>query len=288
MNKELIILIITAQFIIGCESDAEVDVPTEPEKIVLTCFFNPSSDTNTVRIDKTNPIFREGDELDVSTSVVKISDGIKEVSLQKSTNPLDYTKHLLKKSKFNLGYNKTYTITANISGRQVQKTFTTIDSNSIQIRDVKIDTIIKVDPYFGVEYILQLRVKFIDPANEENYYRVEVIPAVKKFVSGKYIEEEWLGGENTYSLYTDKGMNGAEISLIKDYVYYAFGDETPDFSSLHIYIVKIDIDTYKYLKSIQNINEEDPFSEPALIYSNVPQGLGLIGSQQVFMHKHVF
>lgn len=282
MCRDLLILIILSLLITGCESDAEVDVPTEPEKIVLTSFFNPSSDTNIVKIYKTDPIFREGNELDLSTSIIKISDGTNEVKLDMGQNPFDYQTHTLKKSKFNLGYNKTYTIKANVSGTQVQKTFTTIDSNSIQIKSITIDTIIK-ESFFEVEFILQSRIKFIDPANEENYYRIEVVPTVRRFVAGRYIEEEWYGGDNTYTLLSDKGQNGAEINLTKDYIYY-YSDE-PDFISMNVYIAKIDADTYKYLKSIQNIDEEDPFSEPVLIYSNVPGGLGLIGSQQVFMRK---
>lgn len=287
MRKELLILFISTALFSGCESDAEVDVPTEPEKIVVTTFLNPDSDTNIVYISKTNPIFREGNELDVSTSFIKISDGSMEVNLENMQNPYDYTKKLLKKSKFNIEYNKTYTITATVSGSQVQKTFTTINNNPIQVQNLIIDTIIKEDPFGDSEYILKSRIKFIDPANEENYYRIEVIPTYRRLVSGVYIEEEWYGGDNTFSLISDKGLNGSEITIEKDYVYYTWGNEGPDFKSLHVYIAKIDADSYKYLKSIQNINEEDPFSEPSLIYSNVPNGLGLIGSQQVFMLKKV-
>jgi hypothetical protein len=52
-----------------------------------------------------------------------------------------------------------------------------------------------------------------------------------------------------------------------------------------IYLTKIDADSYKYFKSLQNYTGDDPFSEPSLIYTNVPNGLGLVGSQQVFSYR---
>jgi hypothetical protein len=283
MRRLIYITILFSAFYIGCESDAEVSAPTEPEKIVVDAFLDPALDKNIIKVTKTYPVFREGLELDLSTTIVKFSDGSNEYKLP-NTGIDEYS---LNKSNFKLEYNKNYTISVNVSGQIIEKQFKTIDSNSIKITELKIDTLIREDAYGDKEFIYQCKIKFTDPIEEDNYYRIELVPIYKVYIGGVLTEREYYNGDElNFSLLSDKGQNGSTMSINKDYTYYTWGENLPDFTHMNIYIIKIDEELYKYLKSMQNINYDDIFSEPAIIYSNVPNGLGLIGSQQRFVYKY--
>lgn len=283
MKKIIYITLIFSVIISSCETDAEVSAPTEPEKIVVDAFLDPGSDDNIIKVTKSFPVFREGIELDLSTTVVKISDGSNEYTVPSVGN----YEYKFNKSNFKLEYNKNYTIQVNVSGRTIEKQFKTVDSNSIIITELRVDTLIREDAYGDKEFIYQCKIKFIDPTEEDNYYRVELVPIYSVYVGGVLTEKEYYyGDELNFDLISDKGQNGSTISINKEYTYYTWGENLPDFTHMNIYIIKIDDDVYKYLKSMQNINYEDIFSEPAIIYSNVPNGLGLIGSQQRFIYKH--
>lgn len=281
MRRILYIIIVFSIFITACESVAEVSVPKEPEKIVVNAFLDPDLGNNIINVNKSQPIFREGQELDLSTTIVKISDGNSEYTLP-SSNTSEFN---LSKTNYKLDYNKNYTISVNVSGQKIEKQIRTIDSNSIRIIELKIDTIVRENSFGEVEFIYQCKIKFEDPITEENYYRIEIVPVYQVSEGGVLVEREYYNSEQDYSLLSDKGQNGQIISTNKDFIYYTWGGNSPDFSFMNVYIVKIDADIYKYLKSMQNLNYEDIFSEPTLIYSNVPMGLGLIGSQQRFVYK---
>ncbi len=286
MKKLIYILFSLLVFITSCESDAEVEVPFEPVKLVLSTFLNPDADTNFVYLSKSDPVFDKGsifsDDLIIEDGIVKISDGTNEITLRYDNTARAY---YFRKNELDIDFNKTYAVSATASNQTINASVKSIDSNEVNINNVTIDSIIKDDGFLGKTITYKVRFNFNDPISEENYYRVSIVPTYLAF-DGSFTEYEY-STNDIYSdiLLTDASRNGGTITINTEYDSYNYGFGDFSFVAFKIYVSKIDADSYKYYRSLQNYTGEDPFSEPSLIYTNVPNGLGLVGSQQVFSYR---
>ena len=281
--KNTALIISLSTMLIACESDPEVDIPFEPTKLVLTSFLDPSADTNIVHLSKTDPIFDNQssyfDELNISNGIVKISDGTNEFNLRYDANNRYY---FFRRNDFNIDYNKNYSITASAINQTISKNIRTIDSSKVEIVSFNIDQSNYSDD-FGTYSVYKARVEFKDPANENNFYRIYLSPIYEDiFNPGQ--EYDYFYDVYSNTLISDEGRNGGNIVALTEHSEYdgGFGNNITGF---RLYIYKVDEDVYKYVKSLKNYTGDDPFSEPSLIYSNVPGGLGLVGSQMVFSVK---
>ncbi len=286
MKKLIYILFSSIVLITSCESDAEVDIPFEPVKLVLSTFINPDADTNYIYLSKSDPVFDQNsvfsDELFINDGIVKISDGTQEVSLRYDNVMNAY---YFRKNELDIDFNKNYNISASAINQTLNVSVKTIDSNSVNISNVTIDSTTRTDAFGETILTYKIRFNFNDPVSEENYYRISIIPTYISF-DGTFTEYEYLSND-IYSdiLMTDAGKNGSSILINHEYSSYIGGFSDFNFAAFKIYITKIDADSYKYFRSLQNYTGDDPFSEPSLIYTNVPNGLGLVGSQQVFSYR---
>ena len=264
----------------ACESDPQVEIPFEPTKLVLTSFLDPSSDTNIVHLSKSDHIFDSQssfyDDLIISNGTIKITDGTNDFTLRYDNNNKYY---FFRRNDFNLDYSKNYTITASAINQTVSKQVQTLDSNKVNIVSFSIDQSNYTDD-FGTYKVYKARVEFKDPPNENNFYRIYLSPIYEDiFNPGE--EYDYFYDIYSNTLISDEGRNGSNIVAFTEHGEYdsGFGNNITGF---RIYIYKVDEDVYKYVKSLKNYTGDDPFSEPSLIYSNVPGGLGLVGSQMVF------
>lgn len=285
--KKIIYLLLSISIVISsCESDAEVEIPFEPVKLVLSTFLDPDADTNYIYLSKTDPVFDQNsvfsDDLLIDDGIVKISDGTNEITLRYDTKENAY---YFRKNELDIDFNKSYNISASAINQSIGVSVKTVDSNSININNVSIDSIISNDEFGGNNISYRIRFNLNDPATEENYYRITVVPTYLSF-DGTFIEYEYLSND-IYSdvLISDAGKNGTSINVYNEYNTLKFGFESLNFIAFKIYVSKIDVDSYKYFKSLQNYTGDDPFSEPTLIYTNVPKGLGIVGSKQVFSYR---
>jgi hypothetical protein len=286
MKKIIYILLSSIVLISSCESDAEVDIPFEPVKLVISTFLNPEADTNYVYLSKTDPVFDQNsifsDDLFIDDGIVKISNGTQEITMRYDNVMNAY---YFRKNELKIGFNKTYNISASAINQTINVSVLTIDSNSVSINNVIIDSTVIDDPFGESIKTYKIRFNFNDPATEENYYRISFVPTYL-FFDGTFKEYEYATND-IYSdiLMADVGKNGGTININSEYTSYNYGFNDFSFLAFKIYLTKIDADSYKYFKSLQNYTGDDPFSEPSLIYTNVPNGLGLVGSQQVFSYR---
>jgi len=61
-------------------------------------------------------------------------------------------------------------------------------------------------------------------------------------------------------------------------------------SKIHIKLYSISEGYYNYKKSVQewNKNKDNPFTEPVIIYSNVVNGMGILGEASCYIDSTVF
>jgi len=163
---------------------------------------------------------------------------------------------------------------------------------------------------YSNSYILDFTLKFKDPAETADYYRLDVkrqetfedgsvvisdavidftdIVSGKKTSSGVNIFD---GGNaaNSYNVFSDEIFNGKEYPLkfkFKEYSYYylpgktTINDGSPRSikKELIVDLQAISRDYYLYLKSRSASGNDIFFSEPVQIYNNVENGIGILGS----------
>ncbi|MFA9388491.1 MAG: DUF4249 domain-containing protein [Prolixibacteraceae bacterium] len=165
-------------------------------------------------------------------------------------------------------------------------------------------------------YKVIFKLKFSDPKDEKNYYRIILneIEGAKSNVVGDslnqtiYLRNSSFGShfytedpiffyeknnansfvvgetDNNYGIFTDETING------KDYELSIYTTLNPDpayldttigeFIQYEVILQSISTEMYYYLKSIdqQEIMYQFPFAEPIPIYSNVENGIGIMGS----------
>jgi hypothetical protein len=156
------------------------------------------------------------------------------------------------------------------------------------------------------------RVRFNDPAGEDNYYRLNV-----SMIEGSYtglFNEPWsdeytvwvntedfteaviddpllmppgdedifgMSDQNHFHIFSDELISGKDYDLNlrvfaweKDYSYY-------EFIHYRIELQSISKDLFLYLRSmsLHFSSGESPFVEPVIVYSNVVNGLGIVGAR---------
>jgi len=158
---------------------------------------------------------------------------------------------------------------------------------------------------------LNMNLRFRDPAGEENFYRFTA-PSSNGFYTGDpnlpydpeqvvYVRVQDLNYgalsdpiiepvhdddffdmylENDYYIFNDELISGKEYNMNLTY-----GDIDPDveyYEFLHAFfrISSLTKDLYLYLQSYSAYRQtnDDPLSEPVQVYSNVSNGLGIVGA----------
>lgn len=269
----------------ACETDADIPIPAQDPKFVVTAFIKPSSDTQMLTLYLSDPIF-DGSNLDNTTqiknAIITINDGVNTVRIRFNNNADAY---LLLKDSMQVDFSKEYTVSVDYNGKSISTSFKTISNIPITINDVKVDSTVEQDPFGGEFKTYYAYLKWQDPASEKNYYCIELYGLVKNDNgdTSRVPLTDYYG--NLYL--TDEGKNGNEMSATLSIGLMSFEMFFQDYIGFDAVITKTDEHYYKYFKSLQNYTGDDPFSEPSLVYTNINKGLGLIGSYQPYFYRKV-
>lgn len=305
----------------SCEKVIEFKgAETEP-KIVL--YSNLQSDSIiSCQVGLSYPVFEpEYSPEQIQNAIVKLykNDVLLEILTYKAPperNPDDYyydEQYLSEYRSVSVfpEYSAEYKIEVSLPGYQ---TVQSVSSLPQPVSIIKIDTQLLVINDYGWEYMkLNTKIKFIDPPDEKNYYRLLVLRQNGRYPEDKSIpynseipvlisrnyseyfesndpllnpsENEGLfenSGGNEYHLFSDEIINGKEYDLSFD---LTISDILPSYSHyefIHftIYLQSISKDYYYYLSSYsKHKNAEGEFlTEPVLVYSNIENGLGVFGA----------
>ena len=216
------------------------------------------------------------------------------------------TGYFLKAKDFAIMVGKTYTLTA--KSPNLPDVFATctipnrklIESKDFTIIKGNVDTVQNGGSYVnGVlkyrNYYLSKRfdVKVNDILNEENYYAVayysQKIAQYKDNNTGKIITQYTISQEGNSDFINDYKQDGNVLNFQKTGINLGYYSEDPSQQSnvylpralshnLSIFVAITDKAYYQYNKSIgsgRGLNDDNPFAEPVLTYSNINGGLGI-------------
>lgn len=255
--------------------DREIPPPAYEEKVVMFSLLDPDINSVAVRLRKTSPIFGDHKEisqldLTVNDAQVSIADGTTTTTI----NRMMGEDGLYVLTPFTIQAGKTYTITAVVEGQTITGT-TTVPSTIIDPSgfSASFDTISFNDLGGGKSKTGFAEVRFRDIVGQQNFYFVEGTLNRQGFWN--YVLNF---GANSFTT-TDEGKDGQELGPFVGQTYLNL-DETLEDMTMEIGVAVCDEAMYRYYRYLNSIGEEgDFFVEPAITYSNVENGLGVVGSR---------
>ena len=167
-------------------------------------------------------------------------------------------------------------------------------------------------PYYGTNTGLRFKIKFSDPANQNNFYMFRMflntyydpyegyyVPYQSEnmwFMSEDPIIEEKINHVNgTVSLiFSDKVINGQsyslDITIRGDYLFVSDGTYTTRRKTIYFKLYSITEEYFKYLKTLHEYSQTygNPLAEPVLVNSNVTGGYGMFTGAAVSTDSIVF
>lgn len=275
----------------SCIRDADVVPPDSKQKLVIACFISPQDSVIKATVQRSFLIGSTVSNDDVvSNAQVIISDGSASVTLTFNNMSNDYT---IDADLFPIHSGKTYHLSVTTpEGLKAKATCTIPVSVNTNI-EADVDS---AESKWNAGFIYySMRARWTDIPGEVNYYRVFAELIVKS-------RNEWEPVSNPprvssypfdfnyfVTVYSDKNRDGGNLASEEDRTTTTFNSKnTSSFTTLdkyiNIHLMHTDRHYYEYHRSKENFSE-DPFSEPANIYSNIEGGLGIFAGYQAQIKK---
>ena len=129
-----------------------------------------------------------------------------------------------------------------------------------------------IDDVFGDDLLLEFEIH--DNPNEKNYYRMVYFEERINWQNDtSYVRDEYVWKDYfTAKIFDDKNKQG-EVIKIKATV-----RDIKSETNFRMMLLSVDEHYYKYHDKINNYEYGGPFSEPTILYSNIENGLGVLGS----------
>ena len=130
------------------------------------------------------------------------------------------------------------------------------------------------------QYVFRAVTKWDDQANEKNFYRVSGQCLItRKLQSQVVTDTAELYFSKAFAVLNDFDKDGTRISYSSSDSYISYGEEGELLAKelrLNLYVT--DEAYYQYHNSVNGAMDESPFKEPAVVYTNVKGGLGVVSS----------
>jgi hypothetical protein len=279
--KIFISLIISSLFLWGCNSFVtEIDpsqLPSTDSRLVLSCYISPQDTVIAAKLTETKTVISTGGtRADITNATMKISDGTKAVPLIYDNNLL-YYRALPSQMKIEVGKSYSMTVTTP-DGRSVSSKCTV--PPPITIKEIKVDSGTAValrglNAREVKEYYLKLI--WQDLPGSVDYYRGF------GFVQGTFKDRNNTVSQRTdgvdFTGLDDKNSDGQLLTL--NVIYQPARNSTAaTIQKLTVGLFHADINYFNYHESLrkQRGNNNNPFVEPVLLYTNVDGGFGCFGA----------
>lgn len=302
--KKIYAVLFACTLLMACETVVEVDVPRDTPKLVANAFINPDS-LISVRVSKSKFVLDHTPLTTVDHASVHVFEN--DALIEK----LEFEGQGLYTSSFKPSEGKEYTLQVTADGFEGIEA-TTFIKNPVPIQEIRYDTIrteigsscIGEDctTYYATN--IKLHLKLDDPAEEENFYEIEVYKKALHFsyepdsTGNYYPTDTVIYYQSVYLSTEDPAVTDLEFEfegegyygetlLFSDEIFngkpYTLDFKTDDYSinteELIVILKSMDEARYRYLRSheLQDWNEGNPFAEPVNVYSNVENGYGIFG-----------
>jgi len=269
----------------GCEQDVHnLDDFKAASKLVVVSYISPQDDTLRVHLQKTQPAIgrqlAEG-ELRIVNATVTLSDGTTTVPLLYNAGKDSYE---VAAHRLPVLANKTYLLHVSTpEGFTAEAACTVPSTAGITITDISYTQESSEATYYsGYNTHYTASFKWQDAPGISNYYRTLISGRVKvahpdSVATLTLYFNDWNWQE---TLVKDSKQEGGILSSqdLHDYVYHGKTEKTK-LAQLQALLVVADRHYYEYHRSIDGQEDADnPFAEPALIYTNIQGGLGVFAA----------
>lgn len=256
MQKALVFIIFAS--LCSCESEFDSTVLNSTEKVALECYISPSDTAITAILTRSIPFTVRKtlfDSLFISDAKVFISDELTEKEL--IFNKKLFSAYEIPTNQFKIDYGKKYTIRVLLpDGKKIQSTCTVPKKSSIP------------EPIEILKYI-------------RNPKLIEVQLRWKSEPNQKYFIQKFYYSNNQPQPFPSQLIKSAEFrsdTLTSNF--YTYNLDNIDDKRNTIFFSVLDSNLFEYRKTL-NINfnnQDDPFSQPINVKSNVEGGLGCFGA----------
>lgn len=268
----------------SCTLVVDVDVPIQEPRLTVNSLFTPDS-VWSVALTNSRNILDDDPFMPRTVSEVVILDESENIVSTLQQSGFGAYRSIEKPEE-----GKIYSIRIN-STNQNSVTAKGAIPKSVSILSVKTDTIISELDY-GSFQTIATEVRFKDPANEINYYRVNLyVKSVYEYIRydtqetvrdtttlfiGLYEDSpELLERELFNSIISDTKFNGREVTL-RFKPYFSFG---AGYTILEAAIVihNLSEEYFKYMTTLelQQSTDRDPFAQPVKVFNNINNGFGI-------------
>jgi len=269
--SNIFVIIFSFLFLSSCENMiSDVDVPESLPKLVIHSIISPQSDFIKVKVTKSRPLYGHNpynsyDEQFpvIKNASVRISDGVNSMVIPFDANRDTY---LLSADEFEILPSRTYYLEVTAPGGFRVNAECTIPSDlppAIELTGIE-----EVEEYGQTGYLANFRFQDINGAG--HFYNVVVATSYgDESTGGEYLYDLWLNRGEPYT--SDKNKDGEYYTYKTSTIYNPVEQET----KIVIFLSVTDQDFYNYHKSVWNFEGDNPFQEPAPIFSNIEGGLGI-------------
>lgn len=269
--KSIYLLFSILVLVSSCEKDADIELPKTSPKLVLYSYISPSDTFIEVQLTKSIPFFGK---VDYNAENKPVTDAKVEIigNGQSAIIPFDFGKEryiIANGQKISIIAGMTYQLKVSAPDGFSCSATTKVPLIAPDQITVQIDSSIRnYDGYDEMEY--RIISKWKDVAGISNFYN--------HIVEISY--ENSGGGYSACSaILSDENKDGTIINqnCITNAYIDPFNPQGRNLSG-KVLLLTTDYSYYKYHESLSRYEDDNPFSEPVQIYSNVDGGLGCFGS----------
>ncbi|MCE7040329.1 DUF4249 domain-containing protein [Dyadobacter sp. CY312] len=299
MNKILYFLICSL-LLCSCESmvnDLDQDkLPKTESKLVVECYISPQSEIIMVQLTESQPLFGPSTYVPVyiANATVTLSGENGAIVIPYVDSTFTYR---ISSDKFKIEAGKKYNLVVTDGARTVRASCI-VPLKKAEIKSYAIDTV------FGYRYdgdtVARIKMSWYDIKGESNYYTLRGYAETE--LTAPYYDSETGGSKpqrvasKTMLDYThqdflvsDTNLDGITFEAPAYYVQlptkfsFPYKDQMiysdPRFKAVQFEILNLDEHYYRFYKSLKDHgNADNPFVEPALVYTNIEGGLGCFAS----------
>jgi len=245
-----------------------VDLPASETHYVIQAYLSPEDSAVTVYVNQSDPVF--GDEVDDLSWLNQAHVLINGYELPRVSG-LDYS-FSVPADSFAIIPGQTYKVSLRIGTEEVcygSCTIPLLRNESLTFDGI--DSVL-AEEYDGfTNYRYDARYSFIDPAGEQNFYRIgAVMTYIDPYSSQVYTYQKYIMAEDFFKdvLFDGEEYNGKlELGTM---------ESISSLLGLKLILYTSDSPYYFYHRAILMQTGNDPFSEPVNVPSNVENGLGCV------------
>jgi hypothetical protein len=254
-----ILFVIPFCVLLSCEKEAKLKIPEAKTKPVVNCYLNPADTIIKLRLTMSAPLYNSGntsiyDPVTNANVSIYSASSVKQMIYNANSNYYE-----LKTQDFPLAAGETYKLKVTLANGYNADASTTIPSKTVYVNSLSFNE--SSTPLFKINFS-------DDPSNTNNYYVLSVSSINAPFSTDTaYI----FCAENSI---TDANSNGGtyqvELFSLATQTLYPIGYDC--------YLNNVSKEYFQYYSSINKSQNQNLFSEPTLVYSNVNGGLGIFAS----------